>query len=101
MTTPAGTARVDCPVCQVHAESTFTVEGLDCHEEVALLEARLGRLTGVEDVTTDVLGQRLTVRYDAARLSASSIATAVADTGMRAWLAHEEEQHPIHTETTG
>ena len=39
----------------------------------------------------DVLeGQRLLVKYDAARLSASAIAGAVADAGMHAWLEHEE-----------
>jgi len=36
------------------------------------------------------MGQRLHVKYDAAKLSASTIAGAVADTGMRAWLEHEE-----------
>ncbi|PYQ85953.1 MAG: heavy metal translocating P-type ATPase, partial [Acidobacteria bacterium] len=40
------------------------------------------------------MGQRLHVKYDAAKLSASAIADAVADTGMRAWLEHEE---PIAT----
>ena len=35
-------------------------------------------------------GQRLHVKYDAAKLSASAIAAAVADAGMRAWLEHEE-----------
>ena len=33
---------------------------------------------------------RLHVQYDAARLSAGGISAAVADTGMRAWLEHEE-----------
>ena len=36
------------------------------------------------------MGQRLHVKYDAAKLSASAIAGAVADAGMRAWLEHEE-----------
>ena len=30
-----------CTVCEVHAESVFKVEGMDCHEEVAILEQRL------------------------------------------------------------
>ena len=30
-----------CEVCQVHAESTFRIEGMDCHEEVAILELSL------------------------------------------------------------
>ena len=79
-----------CTVCEVHAESTFKIEGMDCREEVALLERRFKNMTGLEDFTADVMGQRLHVKYDAARLSAATIADAVADTGMRAWLEHEE-----------
>ena len=41
-------------------------------------------------MSADVLGGRLLVTYDAARLSASAITDAVADTGMRAWLEHEQ-----------
>ena len=29
-----------CTVCVLHAESTFKIEGMDCHEEVALIERR-------------------------------------------------------------
>ena len=80
-----------CPVCEVHAESVFKIDGMDCHEEVAILERRLKHLTGLEAMSADVLGGRLLVTYNAARLSASAISDAVADTGMRAWLEHE---HP-------
>jgi Zn2+/Cd2+-exporting ATPase len=79
-----------CTVCEVHAESTFKIEGMDCHEEVAILERRLKRLSGLEALDADVVGQRLRIKYDAARLSTSSIAEAVAQTGMRAWLEHEQ-----------
>jgi Cd2+/Zn2+-exporting ATPase len=79
-----------CTVCELHAESTFKIEGMDCREEVTLLERRFKTLAGIEDFSADVMGQRLHVRYDAARLSTSTIADAVADTGMRAWLEHEE-----------
>jgi Zn2+/Cd2+-exporting ATPase len=79
-----------CPVCELHAESTFKVEGMDCHEEVAILERRLNRLAGLEALDADVIGQRLRIKYDAAKLSTGSIAEAVAQTGMRAWLEHEE-----------
>ena len=84
------TSAATCPVCEVHAESVFRVEGLDCHEEVALLERRFKHLAGLEGFTADVVAGRVRVQYDAARLSASTIAGAVADTGMRAWLEHEE-----------
>jgi Cd2+/Zn2+-exporting ATPase len=79
-----------CTVCELHAESTFKIEGMDCREEVAILERRFKNLAGLEDFSADLIGQRLHVKYDAARLSAAAIAGAVADTGMRAWLEHEE-----------
>ena len=79
-----------CTVCELHAESTFRIEGMDCREEVALLERRFKNLTGLEDFAADLMGQRLHVKYDAAKLSTSAIVDAVADTGMRAWLEHEE-----------
>ncbi len=79
-----------CAVCEVHAESTFTVEGMDCREEVALIERRFKNLPGLEAFHADVMARRLHVKYDAARLSTSSITAAVADAGMRAWLEHEE-----------
>jgi Cd2+/Zn2+-exporting ATPase len=56
---------------------------------VAILERTLSRLTGVESLDADVVGQRLRVKYDAARLTTAGIAEAVARTGMRAWLEHE------------
>ena len=80
----------NCPVCQLHSESVFKIEGMDCHEEVAILERSLKRLAGLESLDADVMAQRLRVKHDAARLSTSRIAEAVAQTGMRAWLEHEE-----------
>jgi Zn2+/Cd2+-exporting ATPase len=81
-----------CRVCELHAESIFKIEGMDCHEEVAILERSLHRLAGIEDLDADVMGQRLRVKYDAAKLTTTGIAEAVARTGMRAWLEHEEPQ---------
>ena len=79
-----------CTVCELHAESTFKVEGMDCREEVAMIERRFKHLKGLEDFSADLIGQRLHVKYDAARVSTSAIAAAVADAGMRAWLEHEQ-----------
>jgi len=78
-----------CPVCEVHAESVFRVEGMDCHEEVAILERRLRPLKGLEAMRADVVGGTLRVSHDAAQLSAAAIAEAVNATGMRAWLDHD------------
>jgi len=75
-----------CTVCELHAESVFRIEGMDCHQEVAVLQRRLTRLAGLEALDADVVGQRLSVKYDAARLTTGHITAAVAETGMRAWL---------------
>jgi Cd2+/Zn2+-exporting ATPase len=83
-------AKPVCTVCQLHAESTFRIEGMDCREEVALIERRFKNLQGIEDFSADLMGQRLHVKYDAARLNANAIAGAIADAGMRAWLEHEK-----------
>lgn len=85
---------VSCSVCELHAESTFKVEGMDCREEVTLLERRFKHIAGLEAFSADVMAGRLHVKYDAAKVSADAISAAVADTGMRAWLEHEE---PIGT----
>ena len=79
-----------CSVCELHAESTFKIEGMDCREEVVILERRLKNLAGLEDFSADLMAERLHVTYDAAKLSAADVVDAVADTGMRAWLEHEE-----------
>ena len=83
------TATASCPVCELHAESVFKIEGMDCHEEVAILQRRLQKLNGLEALDADVLGGRLRIKYDAAKLTTAGIAEAVAQTGMRAWLEHE------------
>ena len=57
-----------CTSCELHAESTFKVEGMDCREEVALLERRFKHLPGLEDFSADLMGQRLLVKYDASFL---------------------------------
>ncbi len=87
-----------CSVCELHAESTFRIEGMDCREEVAMIERRFKHLRGVEGFSADLMGQRLHVKYDAAKLSTAAITAAVADAGMRAWLEHEE---PVATGDRG
>jgi Cd2+/Zn2+-exporting ATPase len=84
------TTPVSCAVCEVHAEAVFRVEGLDCNDEVVILERRLKPIAGVEAIAADVVGQRLRVSYDAARLDTATMVDAVAEAGMRMWLEHEE-----------
>lgn len=79
-----------CAVCELHAEAVFRVEGMDCREEVVILERRLKPLPGLEAMSADLIGQRLHVKYDAAVLTTAAMVDAVGDTGMRMWLEHEE-----------
>jgi Cd2+/Zn2+-exporting ATPase len=79
-----------CAVCEVHADAVFRVEGMDCRDEVVLLERRLKPLPGVESLVADVVSQRLRVSYDAAKVSTSTLVDAAADAGLRMWLEHEE-----------
>ncbi len=89
-----------CQLCELHAESVFKIEGMDCHEEVAILERRLKNLAGLEALHADILGQRLNIKYDAAKLTTATIAEAVAQTGMRAWLEHEQPIGPAPSPAT-
>jgi Cd2+/Zn2+-exporting ATPase len=82
--------KVTCATCELHAEAVFRVEGMDCHEEVVILERRLKPLAGLEALSADVIGQRLHVQYDAAKLTTAEMVDAVGQTGMRMWLEHEE-----------
>ncbi len=84
------TDTVTCTTCELHAEAVFRVEGMDCTEEVVILERRLKPLTGLEAVSADLIGQRLHVKYDAAKLTTAAIVDAAGQTGMRMWLEHEE-----------
>src|SRR5258705_4516432 len=84
------TETVTCTVCELHAEAVFRVEGMDCNEEVVILERRLKPLAGLEALSADLIGQRLHVKYDAAKLTTSAMVDAVGETGMRMWLEHQE-----------
>jgi Zn2+/Cd2+-exporting ATPase len=90
-----------CTRCAVHAESVFRVDGLCCGEEAKILERRLRPLSGIEELSADVVGQRLHVKYDAALLSTNGIVDAVAEIGMRAWLEHEEPLVAPSSESRG
>src|SRR5687767_6521002 len=78
-----------CATCELHAEAVFRVEGMDCNEEVVILERRLRPLEGMEAISADLIGQRLHVKYDAAKLTTDAMVDAVGQTGMRMWLEHE------------
>ena len=39
-----------CTVCEIHAESVYKIDGMDCRDEVTILERRLTSLPGFEDL---------------------------------------------------
>src|SRR5262245_50136963 len=78
-----------CPNCEIHAEAVFRCHGMDWNEEVVTLERPLRPLAGMEALSADLIGQRLHVSYDAAKLTTAAIVDAVGQTGMRMWLEHE------------
>ena len=86
----AATETLTCATCELYAEAVFRVEGMDCNEEVVILERRLKPLAGLEAVSADLIGQRLRVKYDAAKLTTAAIVDAASQTGTRMWLEHEE-----------
>ncbi len=64
---------------------TFTVQGLDCAEEVAILRREVGPVVGGADkLAFDVLNGRMTVLDGAAPISAADVRAAVKRTGMAA-----------------
>jgi Cd2+/Zn2+-exporting ATPase len=102
MSAPAAAAEVPvCTRCTLHAESVFRVDGMCCGEEAVILQRRLTPLAGIEEVTADLIGERLRVKYDAALLSTNVIIEAVAETGMRAWLEHEQPLVPPSSQARG
>src|SRR5947209_1346792 len=55
------TVTTSCTTCGLHAESAFSVEGMDCREEFTLLERRFKNLRGLEAFSADLMGRRLHV----------------------------------------
>ncbi len=102
MSSPAASVAAPvCTRCALHAESIFRIDGLCCGEEAVILERRLRPVPGIEAVAADIVGQRLHVKYDAAVVSTNVIVEAVGETGMRAWLEHEQPTAPPSSRLRG
>lgn len=78
---------------QADGNRTFKVQGLDCAEEVALLQQTVGPVVGgAERLAFDVLNGRMTVAEAARNVPIETILSAVAATGMTAvaWDGHDK-----------
>jgi len=62
----------------------FSIDELDCAEEVRQLRSELERVAGIEQLDFDVMGHRMYVRFDEASISADEIMARIARLKMRA-----------------
>ncbi len=79
------TLRLTETVMSNSAPLSFRIEGMDCAEEVSVLNRAVGPLVGgVENLAFDVLNARMTVQRPPDGVTADSVVAAVARTGMTA-----------------
>ncbi len=62
------------------------IEGMDCEDEVSVIEKKMKSLKGLESFQVDLMSQTLRVRYDPGLLSVQEIIKSMAETGMKARL---------------
>lgn len=66
------------------------VEGMDCEDEVSLIEKKMKSLKGLESFNVNLMSQTLNVRYNPGLLSLQEIIKSIAETGMKARLEREK-----------
>src|SRR5262245_48057385 len=73
------------------AELALRIRGMDCAEEVQVLQRELGSLPGVESLRFDLINQRMIVVHAPERIGVDELKSAVGRTGMTAelWKASE------------
>lgn len=76
----------------------FEVEGMDCADDVRLIEGKLGKLPGVTRLAFDLVGRQLTVEGE---IAAAEVERAMGELGMRARLVGEVRQQPTWWERHG
>jgi len=64
----------------------FTIKGMDCAEEVAILKRELSPIVGEDHLFFDILNGKLSIESSAAKTSAERIIQVIAQTGMHAKL---------------
>jgi copper chaperone CopZ len=60
------------------------IEGMDCEDEVSVIEKKMKRLKGFESFQVDLMSEALRVQYDPGLLSIQEIIKSIAETGMKA-----------------
>ncbi len=73
----------------------LVVEGMDCQDEVQVIEKKLKALAGIKDFEIYLETQRVKVAYDPSLTSIQHIIKSIAETGLKASLAGESESKII------
>lgn len=63
------------------------IEGMDCADEVAVIEKKFKSLAGILSFEVNLASQKMGLTYDPSRLSSQDIIKSIAETGMKARLA--------------
>lgn len=66
------------------------MEGMDCEDEVSVIEKKMKSLKGLESFQVDLMSEALRVQYDPGLLSVQEIIKSIAETGMKARLEREK-----------
>ncbi|MDP3878776.1 MAG: heavy metal translocating P-type ATPase [Dehalococcoidales bacterium] len=72
---------------QVFQSIALYVEGMDCADEVIVIEKKFKSLPGLLNFEVNLASQKVEVTYDPSRLSSQDIIKSIAETGMKARLA--------------
>src|SRR3569623_183130 len=89
--TPSGPSVLNANV-HVSGETTLTVAGMDCAEEVALLERVLRPVPGVQEMRVNLIAGQITVAHDDS-VDADKLIAAIAPTGRKASLPDHAHEH--------
>lgn len=73
----------------------LAVEGMDCQDEVQVIEKKLKALAGIKDFEIYLETQRVKVAYDPSLTSIQHIIKSIAETGLKASLVGESESKII------
>ncbi|QDV90752.1 putative cadmium-transporting ATPase [Phycisphaerae bacterium RAS2] len=83
------------------ASVSFQIRGMDCAEETAALRSALSSVTGIQEVTFDLLSARMTVRSTNDRFPTEEVLRAVKQTGMSAEFVTDAKSSPVREHREG
>jgi Cd2+/Zn2+-exporting ATPase len=70
----------------------LSIQGMDCQDEVALIEKKLKGLSGIESFRVNLMKESVELTYEAARISLQDIIKAINETGLKASRVADKKQ---------